>query len=103
MAKSDRYYLPLHRPGDTSRMTDAVTWAEKAGLDPLYRPDAHQLKFGAINFWPNTGRIYVDGGKRCTDRGLDAFKAAVMRAHPRPDTIPDCEHLRDQNACSLGE
>jgi len=41
MPKSDRYYLPLHRPGDTPRMTEAVTWAEKAGLDPLYRP--HQL------------------------------------------------------------
>lgn len=94
MAKSDRYYLPLHRPGDTARMTDAVTWAEKAGLE-LYRPHPDHLKCGSINFWPNTGKIYVDREQRRSDRGLDAFKAAIMRAHRRPETLPDCDHLRE--------
>lgn len=94
MPKSDRHYLPLHRPGDTPWMTAAVTWAEKAGLDPLWRPDPYQLKCGTINFWPNTGTVSVDGEKRCLDRGLDAFKAAVMRTHRRPDILPDCDHLR---------
>jgi hypothetical protein len=94
MPKSDRYYLPLHRSGDTPRMTEAVTWAEKAGLDPFFRPHIAQLKFGPVNFWPNTGKIHVDGEKPCTDRGLDAFKAAVMRFHRHPDALPDCDHLR---------
>lgn len=80
MPKSDRYYLPLRRSGDTPRMTEAVTWAEKAGLDPFFRPHIAQLKFGPVNFWPNTGKIHVDGQKRCTDHGLDAFTQRLASA-----------------------
>ena len=98
MPKSDRYYLPVNRPGDTPRMKQAVAWAEKAGLDPFYRPHTDQLKFGSINFWPNTGTLNIDGKGKHAGRGLDAFKIEVMRVHSRPDTLPDCEHLRDQDA-----
>lgn len=103
MPKSDRYYLPLHRSGDTPRMTEAVTWAEKAGLDPLYRPHPAQLKFGPVNFWPNTGKIYVDGQKRCTDHGLDAFKAAAHDYYilPHMTLAEGVLRLAEHNGLSL--
>lgn len=75
-------------------MTEAVTWAEKAGLDPFFRPHPAQLKYGPVNFWPNTGKVHVDGEARRPGLGLDAFKVAVMERHAKPSILPDCEHLR---------
>lgn len=45
---------------DLQAMREAITWLEDRGISyKLFRP--HQLKIGAINFWPCRGTITIDG------------------------------------------
>lgn len=41
-------------------MKQAMAWLDRQGISYQYHPP-YQLKVGAVNFWPGTGTITIDG------------------------------------------
>lgn len=58
-------------------MATAKHWLESHGVQ--YRQmTVHHLKIGAVNFYPSTGTITIDGEMmRYPARGLDALKTVL--------------------------
>lgn len=48
------------QPGDDPRMVEALLWLLHSRIR-FVRKTTHHIKLGAINFWPTTGKIVVDG------------------------------------------
>jgi hypothetical protein len=67
---------PLRQENDTLAMNAAIEALEARGVE-FFRPHGLQLKIGSINFYPDTGTIMVDGGKKLQERGLEAFLLMV--------------------------
>lgn len=64
---------PLRLPNDPVAMTKAVDWCQANGHH-VRRTSAFQLKFGPINFYPQTGTIYLDGGHTLDKKGFEVLK-----------------------------
>jgi len=47
------------------------------------RPSKHHIKHRALNYYPSTGTITIDGRGRFPDKGSDAFLALVEREYPK--------------------
>lgn len=47
------------------------------------RPSKHHVKHRALNYYPSTGTITIDGGGRCAEKGSDAFLALVEREYSK--------------------
>lgn len=82
-------------------MNEAISWLDQQGVHYRYLPP-FQLKIGAINFWPRTGTITVDGEEqRRTAKGLAGLEALLMERGAlrrasvsmtgHPDSDPSCE------------
>lgn len=91
MARNGWTHLPLHHEGDDTAMRGAASWCELIALEPFGRPHPAQLKVRHVNYWPATGKITLDGGGKYPKRGLNAFKAAVMRSLKNPHCLPDTD------------
>lgn len=65
-------YAPLHREGDSTAMTLAITRLFQLQVD-LHRTSPHQLKVGSWNFYPSKGTINADANPAIRERGLGAF------------------------------
>lgn len=70
--------LPLQSGNDTPDMVSAIKALQKRGVS-VWRPSAHQLKVGNLNYWPGTGRITRDAFPKITDQGLDALLEMLPR------------------------
>jgi hypothetical protein len=70
--------LPLRRDDDKPEMTEAIGLFESEG-GKVTRPSPHHLKCGAINYWPSTGKIYLDNEEPIKERGLAALRDAIRR------------------------
>lgn len=58
---------------------EALAWLEAEGIQPE-RPTEHQIKVGAINYYPGKGTIYLDGAKRiCDEKGLEGLITILRR------------------------
>jgi hypothetical protein len=61
-------------------MREAIAALTQAGI-VFERPSRYQLKIGPANFYPGTGRIFVDGAEAAEpERGLQAFLKRVRQA-----------------------
>lgn len=78
--------LPLEQKDDTPEMVEAIRSGKAAGLN-LKRCSVHQLKSGRVNFWPATGRIYIDQGPKVSERGLAAFIRLATIEHNEASAI----------------
>ena len=47
------------------------------------RPSKNHIKHRAINYYPSTGTITIDGRGRRTEKGADAFLALVENEYPK--------------------
>lgn len=47
------------------------------------RPSKHHIKHRALNYYPSTGTITIDGRGRSTDKGPDAFLALAEKEYPK--------------------
>ena len=62
----------------TNAMRQAMAWLDDRGIYYQYLPP-HQLKLGAINFWPRTGTITVDGEpQRRPVKGIAGLKSILV-------------------------
>lgn len=51
------------------------------------RPSKHHIKHRALNFYPSTGTITIDGRGRHMEEGPDAFLALVEKEYPKHHRI----------------
>ncbi len=74
------------QPDDHPRTRKAIEFFNREKI-PFKRPGPYQLKFGALNFFPTTNVITLDGSsKRQTVNGLDALLALLhQRGWPEDD------------------
>jgi hypothetical protein len=63
---------PPIRDGDTPKMRAAIDTLQAHGAN-VTRCSPYHLKIGHINFYPDTGKINLDGHKAYKDRGLDVL------------------------------
>lgn len=47
------------------------------------RPSKHHVKHRAVNYYPSTGTITIDGKGRHAEKGADAFLALVESEYPK--------------------
>lgn len=79
------------------------------------RPSKHHIKHRALNFYPSTGTITIDGRGRHSEKGPDAFLALVEKEYPKhhrtrgsrrarparsPAPVPVFEINLDDDECS---
>lgn len=80
MTAKHEIYEALYSSTDSDNFRAAI----HAIVDQFYdvtRPTEHQLKIGAVNFYPNRGTIMIDGHlKKHPKKGLDAL-FAVLKEH----------------------
>jgi hypothetical protein len=53
------------------------------------RPEKKQLKIGPVNYWPTTGTITVDGGRRIVQKGTETLMRVLAKEFP-----PHTSHTR---------
>jgi hypothetical protein len=59
-------------------MREARAWLDERKIRYQYLPP-HQLKIGAINFWPGRGTITIDGEEqRRPDKGLVGLEKVLI-------------------------
>ena len=64
---------PLRLSNDPIAMTQAIDWCV-ANSQHVRRTSVFQLKFGPMNFYPQTGTIYLDSGQTLNKKGFDVVK-----------------------------
>jgi hypothetical protein len=68
-------------------MDEATKRLKEEGIH-FEQKSAYHLKIGSLNFWPNTGVIFRDGGRNSDKNGLDGFielvRGPVSKPAPRP-------------------
>ena len=67
---------PLVRENDRREMREAIAQLQAREVH-FIRPTQYQLKIDDINFYPETGRIQIDGSKALKERGLSALLQIV--------------------------
>lgn len=70
----------------THAMKQAMAWLNERAIPYVHLPP-YQLKIDALNFWPRTGTITIDGEQqRRTEKGLDGLETILFsKASPKPD------------------
>lgn len=62
----------------STAIEEAIVWLEERGVPYNFLPP-HQLKIGALNFWPGRGTITVDGeDQRRAEKGLAGLEAILV-------------------------
>jgi hypothetical protein len=56
------------------------------------RPEKKQLKIGPVNYWPTTGTITVDGGRRIVQKGIETLMRVLAEEFP-----PHTSHTRKRH------
>jgi hypothetical protein len=64
-------------------MDEATKRLKEEGIR-FEQKSAYHLKIGSLNFWPNTGVIFRDGGKNSDKNGLDGFIELVRGPVSKP-------------------
>ena len=70
----------LFYPGDSPVISDIIHETIKRKFF-VKRPSRSQLKAGAINFYPSTGKITIDGEPSPTQKGAEAFWALLEQRY----------------------
>lgn len=78
--------LELRQKNDSQDMSEAIKTLSEKGYK-IVRKTPYQLKIGPFNFWPDTGRIHIDGKSKMTKRGLEDFIDLLPAPQTRPATI----------------
>lgn len=68
--------LPLHLDTDPPRWREEIEALERMGLN-LRRCSEHHLKIGEVNYYPSTGRIYIDPARKYPEKGFKALLRAI--------------------------
>jgi hypothetical protein len=72
-------------------MTEALTRLRDLGFEPA-QPTEHQLKIGAVNYYPGRGTVFVDGEIcRRDETGLDALVTVLRELGYFNDTPDELE------------
>lgn len=79
---------PLRQSGDSKKMTEAINWAQKHGLE-IYRTTDLCLHIEGYNFWPDKGTIQWDDRPRHKEKGLAALARLLKK--PPPGSPPGPE------------
>jgi hypothetical protein len=79
-------HLPLasFTDADSPRMRQAIAALLKQKF-PVTRPSQYQLKIGGLNFYPDKGTIFPDGGEALEVRGLNALLDRLRATRSRRD------------------
>ena len=80
----------IERKEDSEEMKEAIRRIGATGL-PLVRCSAHQLKSGHVNYWPASGRIFIDRMPKVQERGLEAFIEAAEKERAKTRGMPFAE------------
>ncbi|ANP45994.1 hypothetical protein [Candidatus Viadribacter manganicus] len=60
---------PLKERGDSKKMTEAIDWAQKHGLE-IYRTTPRCVQIEGHNFWPDKGTIQRADLRKYDKKGL---------------------------------
>jgi hypothetical protein len=63
---------------DAPEMREAIKLFLEYRLEAS-RPAHHHLKCGPLNYWPSTGKIYIDNRPRIYGHGLAALRATIKK------------------------
>lgn len=58
------------------------------------RPSKHHIKHRALNYYPSTGTITIDGRGRRTEKGADALFALVESEYPKHHRLGSSRRAR---------
>jgi hypothetical protein len=70
----------LFYPGDTSEISRIICETIKRKFF-VSRPSRSQLKHRAINFYPSTGKITIDGEASHPEKGAEAFWSLLQERY----------------------
>lgn len=86
--------MPLIQRNDHPAMREAATWCQSSRLE-VRRVSIFQLKYGLINFYPQTGTIHIDELGTVPESGLLVFQSLVAKPHRSLRQITEiCEELK---------
>ncbi len=78
MPKPRSKTAPLERDDDTPEMRNFAAWARRLRLGYI-RPTKYQIKIAEVNYYPDTGKITVDGDIPASERYLDGLEKVLRR------------------------
>ncbi len=64
--------MPLHLDTDPPRWRQEIEELERMGED-VRRCSVHHVKIGDVNYYPSTGRIYIDPCIKYPNKGFKAL------------------------------
>ena len=86
------------QPDDDPRTVEALLWLLRSRIR-FIRKTRHHIKINAINFFPTTGKIAIDGaGPALPQRGLAALQALLL-----PATAGEASTEASTEAADLGQ